>query len=292
MFLTDARLMALWLLLPSCAVAQEPSIEHHIEKVVGNFHYIGGLAWSREGHLYFSDSPRGSVNQWTPNQGVSSLPVELKAPAGLAFDEHGRLLACEAGARRIVRIKANNTLDPIVTAFEGHHLNSPRELAVRKDGTVFFTDPAFGSAHDTMALPFHGVYRAGSKGEALVLARWDKRPGGIAVSPDGKTLYVADSDERTIHVFDLDRQGNSSNDRILISGIEGVPNALQTDDKGRLYIAAHQVLVYSREGKRLGQIETGERPTSLAFGEAGSRTLFVGTRTSIYRVEMGEAHQE
>jgi gluconolactonase len=288
MSLADARLVLFGLLLPFCAIAQESPVEHRIEKIASGFHYIGGMAWSREGRLYFCETPRGRIHQWTPGQEAELLPVELKGPAGLAVDEHGRLLVCEAGARRNVRIKADNALDPVVTAFEGRQLNSPRDLAIRKDGTIFFIDPAFGSASDTMALPFHGVYRISPKGEAVALARWDRRPGGIALSPDGKTLYVANSDERTIHAFDLDRQGNASGDRVLVSGIEGVPVALRTDDKGRLYVAAHLVFVYSPEGRRLGQVETSERPTSLAFGEAGGRTLFIATRTSIYRVEFGE----
>ena len=290
MFLSGTLLFAICLMLPVYAGAQEPSVEHRIEKIVGGFHYVGGIAWSREGHLYFSDTPRGRIHAWTAGQEGSFLSVDLKNPAGLAVDEHNRLLVCEAGARRIVRIKAGNLLDPVVTSFEDHPLNSPRDLAVRKDGTIFFIDPAFGSAHDTMARAFHGVYRLNTKGEAVALAHWDKRPAGIALSPDGKTLYVASSDERTIHAFDLDRQGNVSGDRVLISGIEGVPRALRTDEKGRLYVAAHLVQVYSPAGRRLGQIETGERPTCLAFGEAGGKTLFVGTRTSIFLVEFGESH--
>lgn len=293
MFLAHARLMAI-LLLPVCGWAQEPWVEHRIEKIVGGFHYVGGMAWSREGHLYFSDTPRGRIHQWAAGQEVTGLSIDLKSPAGLAVDEHGRLLVCEAGARRIVRVKAGNAagnvLDPMTTAFENRQLNSPRDLTIRKDGTLFFTDPAFGSAREAMALPFHGVYRVSPKGEVAALARWDRRPSGIALSPDGKTLYVAISDDRTIHAFDLDRQGNASGDRVLISGIKGVPNALRTDDKGRLYVAAHVVFVYSPAGKPLGQIETTERPTSLAFGEAGGKTLFVATRTSIYRVEFKESH--
>jgi gluconolactonase len=290
MFLSGARRFAICLLLPICAGAQEPSVEHRIEKIVGGFHYVGGIAWSRDGHLYFSDTPRGRIHKWTSGQEITFLSVDLKNPAGLAFDEHGRLLVCESGARRIVRIKAGDALDPVIAYFEGHPLNAPRDMAVRKDGTVFFIDPSFGSARDTMALSFHGVYRLGPKGEAVALAHWDKRPGGIALSPDGKTLYVASSDDRTIHAFDLDRQGNVFNDRVLISGIEGVPIALRTDEKGRLYVAAHLVFIYSPAGRRVGQIETGERPTSLAIGEAGGKTLFVGTRNCIYRVEFGESH--
>lgn len=282
-----ARLAIACVLLSSFAGAQEPFLEHRIEKIASGFQYIGGLAWARGGHLYFSDSPRGRINQWTAGQSISFLPVELKQPAGLDADDHGRLIVCEAGARRIVRIKNENAAETLASTFDGHKLNAPRDVAVRKDGTVFFTDPAFGSARDSAEISFNGVYRPGSKGEAVALARWDKRPGGIAVSPDGKTLYVANGDERTIHAFDLDRQGNASNGRILISGIDGVPKALRTDGQGRLYAAGHKVFVYSPGGARLGQIETAERPTSLAFGEAEGRTLFIATRTSVYRVEFG-----
>lgn len=282
------RLFSAGLLLAAWAGAQNPALEHQIEKIVSGFHYIGGMVWSRDGHLYFSDGPGGKIHQWAASHAPALLPVELKGPSGLAVDDHGRLLVCEAGARRIVRIKPDNSLDVVATAFEGHELNSPNDLVIRKDGTIFFTDPAFGSAADTMALPFHGLYRLTGKGEAMALARWTTRPNGIALSPDGRTLYVAMSDERAVRAFDLDRQGNASNERILIAGSAGVPRALRTDDKGRLYVAAHVMQIYSPEGKPLGQIETTERPTSLAFGEAGGRTLFIATRTSIYRVDFDQ----
>lgn len=285
------RLFSGVLLLASWAGAQAPQtpwLEHRIEKIADGFHYVGGMAWSRDGHLYISDAPRGRVHQLTPGQPVALLPIELKDPSGLAVDDHGRLLVCEAGARRVVRIKSGNSVEVLATAFDGHSLNSPNDLVVRKDGTIFFTDPAFGSAADTMALPFHGLYRLNGKNEVAALARWSTRPNGVALSPDGKTLYVAMSDERAIRAFDLDRQGNVSNERILVSGISGVPNALRTDEKGRLYLAAHMVQVYSPEGKPLGQIEFHERPTSLAFGDASQRILFVATRTIVYRVEFDQ----
>lgn len=285
------RLCSLALLLSAGVAAQVPQLpwlEHSIEKIAGGFHYVGGMAWSRDGHLYISDGPTGKVHQWTEGKGAAVLPVELKNPAGLAVDEHGRVVVCESGARRIVRIKSGNAVEVLAAAFEGQHLNSPDDLVIRKDGTIFFTDPAFGSADDTMALPFHGLFRLNGKNEVVALARWKTRPNGVALSPDGKILYVAMSDERTIRAFDLDRQGNASNERILVSAISGVPNALQTDGKGRLYLAAHQVQVYSPEGKLLGQIEVHERPTSLAFGEGGHEVLFVATRTSVYRVEFDQ----
>ncbi len=278
-------LLAAW---AGAQTQQAPWLEHRIERIADGFRYVGGIAWSREGHLYISDGPRGRIQEYTPGQPAAMLPVDLKNPSGLAVDDHGRLLVCEAGARRIVRIKAGNSVEVLATAFDGHALNSPNDLVVRKDGTIFFTDPAFGSAADSMELPFHGLFRLNGRNEAVVLARWKSRPNGVALSPDGKTLYVAMSDERAIRAFDLDRQGNVSNERILVSGIGGVPNALRTDDKGRLYLAAHMVQVYSPEGKPLGQVEIHERPTSLAFGDTSHRILFVATRTSVYRVEFDQ----
>lgn len=285
MVLAVARLSLTLLLLSSWADAHEPSVEHRIEKIAGGFHYVGGMAWSHDGHLFISDGPRGKLHQWTPGEPTAFLAVELKSPAGLAVDEHGRIVVCESGARRIVRIKPGNAVDVLASAFEGHPLNSPTDLVVRKDGTLFFTDPAFGSASDHMALAFHGLFRLNTKGEIVALARWNTRPSGVSLSPDGKTLYVSMSDERAVRAFNLDRQGNVSNERILISGIAGVPRTLRTDENGRIYVAAHAVLIFSPQGKPLGQIETTERPTSLAFGEGGRQVLFVATRDSIYRVE-------
>ncbi len=274
MSLAHARLMAV-LLIPVCGWTQAPEFDHHIEKILSGFHFVGGLVWSHDGHLYFADTPRGHIHQWAAGQELARIPVDLKSPAGLASDEHGRLLICESGARRIVRIKAGNVLEPFVTAFENRDLNSPRDLAIRKDGTMFFTDPAFGSAHETMALSFNGVYRVSQKGDVAVLARWDRRPSGIALAPDGKDALRGD--QRRPHdptPSISDRQGNASGDRVLVTGIKGVPIALRTDDKGRLYVAAHMVYVYSPQGALLGEIETTERPTSLAFGEAGGKILF------------------
>lgn len=279
------RLLGVGLLLGPWAGAQELPFEHTIEKIASGYQYVGGMAWSHDGRLYFSDTPRGEVHVWTPGQPAKLLPVKLASPAGLACDERGRLLVCEAGARRIVRVKADNALETLANVFEGKKLNAPRDVIVRKDGTVYFTDPAFGSAADAMETPFHGLYRLSGKGEAVAVARWNTRPGGIAFSPDGKTLYAAMSDERTVRALDLDRQGNASNERTLIHGLDGVPNAVRVDEQGRLFVAARTLAVYSPEGQRLGQIEMSERPVSLAFGEAGGRVLFIGTHTSIYRVD-------
>ena len=280
------RFPALLLFIVALACAQEPATQWRIEKIAGGFRYADGLAWSNDGHLYIADGPLGQVHRYTPGRGTVLVAGDLKGPAGLALDDRGRLLICESGARRLIRLKEGAVSETIASVFEGRKLNSPRDVAVRKDGTVFFSDPAFGSADDARELPFYGIFRVNSKGGVSVLARWDKRPNGLALSPDGRLLYVASSDERAIRVFDLDRQGNASGERVLITGIEGVPNGLCTDDQGRLYVAARHVLIFTPDGKSAGRIVVPEKPASLVFGDTDRLTLYVAARTSVYRVRI------
>ena len=277
------RLAAFLLLMASLACAQERASEWQLEKVASGFRYVAGLAWSRDGHLYIADGPAGRLHRYTPGHGTGLVKSDLKGPAGLALDERGRLLICESGARRLIRLREDNTPETLASAFEGRKLNSPAKVIVRKDGVMFFSDPAFGSANDSRELPFYGIFRLNPRGGVSVLARWDKRPNGLALSPDGKLLYAASSDERAVRVFDLDHQGNASGERVLISRLDGVPNGLCTDEQGRLYVAARHVLIFTPDGRPAGWIEMPEKPASLVFGAADRQTLYVGARTSVYR---------
>jgi gluconolactonase len=270
------------------ASAQEHT-PYNVDTIAKGFGYVDSVALSSNGALYFTDSPAGRVYEWTQVNGTGLLAKDLKAPAGLAFDERGRLLVCESGARRIIRIGANSVIDVVASAFEGTPLNSPNDVVHRKDGLVFFTDPAFASADEKKSLPFYGVFRLGAKGDVVALAKWPKRPNGIDVSPNGRTLYVAGSDERVVRAYDLDARGTATNERVLISGIDGVPNGLRVDEKGRLYVAAKQLLVYSTEGRLVDRIEVPERPASLVFGDADRKAIYVAARTSVYRLRPEEA---
>lgn len=280
------RRAAILVLMISLARAQEPAAEWRAEKVASGFRYAAGLAWSRDGHLYIADGPSGQVHRYTPGRGTELMKGDLKGPAGLAVDDRNRLLICESGARRLIRLREDRSAETIASTFEGRKLNSPNEVIVRKDGAIFFSDPAFGSANDSRELAFYGIFRIGLRGGVSVLARWDKRPNGLALSPDGKLLYAASSDERAVRVFDLDHQGNAAGERVLISGIEGVPNGLCTDDQGRLYVAARHVLIFTPDGRPAGQIEMPEKPASLVFGDADRQTLYVAARTSVYRARI------
>ncbi len=118
------------------------------------------------------------------------------------------------------------------------------------------------------------------------IAKPKGRPNGIALSPNGNILYVTNSDERNIRAYDLDHNGAASNERILVSNIEGVPDGMRVDEKGNLYVAASKLEVYTPEGKPLGSVPLAETPSNCAFGDADFESLYITARTSVYRLRL------
>jgi gluconolactonase len=263
-----------------------------IEQVGKGFHFTEGPVWSRDGYLIFSDIPVNKILQLAPpaTEKEQSHAAVLRADSGggngNTLDVRGRLYTCEGHARRVTRRDKKGKIEVLADAWQGKRLNSPNDIVVRHDEQVYFTDPAFGSAVDSRELDFYGIFHITPKGELSVVAKWPTRPNGVALSPDGKTLYVADSDRHTIHTFDLDRVGNAANDRVFLSAISGVPDGLRTDEKGNLYVAANSVFIYSPEGKMIGEVPIGETPSNCAFGGEDFTTLYITARTSIYRTNL------
>jgi gluconolactonase len=194
--------------------------------------------------------------------------------------------------RRVTRTLKNGKIEVLAARFEGKRFNAPNDIIVRRDGHVYFTDPAFGSQQDERDMDFYGVYHITPKGEVDALARWKTRPNGITLSPNGRVLYVADSDQRLIRAYDLDGKGMASNERVVIEKITGVPGGLRTDQNGNLYVAARAIYVYSNptgssRGKILGEVNVAETPSNIAFGDQDMETLYITARTSVYRVRLG-----
>jgi gluconolactonase len=273
-----------WLL---CAVAATLAAQDfgrvQVEKIAGAYRFLEGPTLSKDGHLYFTDIPSNRILRFSPGGQVELFRKDTKGANGLAIDERGRVVACEGEGRRVARIPLEGEPEVVAESFEGKPLNAPNDIVIRGNN-IYFTDPAFGSAADRKELPFYGVYRVSSRKEITAIARWDKRPNGIAVSPNGRILYVASSDERAVRAFDLDRAGNASNERLLVTGIQGVPDGLKTDAKGNLWIACAGVAVYSPEGKLIRFIEMGEKPSNLAIGAGEPFSVYVTARTSLYRI--------
>jgi gluconolactonase len=275
------------LLLVCGLAAAQDFTSFEVVKVAGDFQFTEGPVWSRDGYLLFSDIPASKIFKLTPGGAQPAVFREKSnGTNGNTFDARGRLYSCEGDARRVVRTERNGKIEVLAERFEGKRLNAPNDIVVRKDGNIWFTDPAFGSSEKTRELAFFGVYHLSPKGALETIARPKGRPNGIALSPDGRILYVDNSDEKNVRAYDIDKGGQTSNERVLVTGIEGVPDGMKVDEKGNLYVTANGVLVYSPEGKRLGTIPVPEVPANCAFGDPDFGTLYITAQTSLYRTRL------
>jgi len=258
-----------------------------VEKIAQGLHYAEGPAWSPDGFLLFSDTVTNKLHKFVPGKGDSEFSTVAGGPIGNAYDSQGRLYTCEFRQRRVTRTSKNGKVEVLAARFESKRLNAPNDVVVRHDGHVYFTDPAFGNQEDARELDFYGVFHLSPKGELEAVAKLKSRPNGIALSLNGRILYVSDSDARAIRAWDLDHAGAASNGRIFADKIPGVPDGLRADEKGNLYLAAKGVSIYSPQGQVLRTLELPETPTNLAFGDTDLETLFVTTRTTVYRIRIG-----
>ncbi len=216
------RLAIVFAITPLLSLSQDFS-EISIVKVFTGYRFANSPVWSRDGHWLFSDAPANHVILVVPGQKPEVFLDGAEGASGIALDAQGRVYVCEGRGRRVVRIDKKKHSETIAEKFQGKRLNAPNDIVVRKDGNVYFTDPAFGYQQDTRELDFFGVYRVTPKGELDVVAKSASRPNGIALSPNGRTLYVSDSDSRSVRSYDLDKPGAASNERRFVAGIEGVP---------------------------------------------------------------------
>jgi gluconolactonase len=278
------RLLLAALLIPLAAAQNFDDMK--VDKVATGLQFAEGPAWSREGFLLFSDCVTNKIFKFPPGPNAAVYAEIPGGPVGNAFDLQGRLYSCESHSRRVTRTTKKGT-EVLASKFEGKRLNAPNDIIVRRDGHIYFTDPAFGDQQDHRELDFFGVFHITPKGDLEALAKWQTRPNGVTLSPNGKVLYVADSDARLVRAYDLDRAGAASNERVFVDKIPGVPNGIRTDEKGNLYVAAKFIYAYSEDGKPIGHIELGETPSNLTFGDPDLESLYVTARTIVYRIRLG-----
>jgi gluconolactonase len=200
------------------------------------------------------------------------------------MDADGRLYTAERDGRRVVRQEKDGKLTVIAAEWNNQKLNSPNDVVVRRDGHVYFTDPASKAVLERQTLGFNGVFHVTPSGKISLVTRRLGRPNGVALTPDGRTLYVADSESKKIVAFRLDADGTASGERTFIAAVDGTPDGLRVAANGNIYVACRGICVYSPEGKLNKLIEFPETPTNCAFGGTDLRTLYVTARTSVYRV--------
>jgi gluconolactonase len=250
------------------------------------YNYTDGPAWSKDGYLIFSDTPSDRLMKWVPGREPEVWRADAHGPGGNAFDSQGRLYTCETRTRRVTRTGKNGAIEVVADRWEGKRLNAPNDIAISRADHVYFTDPAFGEQADHRELDFYGVYYLPPKGPMKLAAKTKGRPNGIALSPNGRILYVADSDEHAVRAYELDHNGDVGGGHVVISNIPAVPDGIRVDEKGNLFVAAKGISVYSPDGKLLASIPVKELPSNCAFGETDQKSLFITARGKVYRARM------
>jgi sugar lactone lactonase YvrE len=274
-----------------------------IERVAGGLGFTEGPVW-RGTSLLFSDIPNRRIARWRRlPEGPELTTYATGNSNGLTLDRQGRVLAAEHGGRCVSRIADDGSRTVLAERFEGKRLNSPNDIVVKSDGSIYFTDPPYAVQPSAPGmprpegwwtapipgkeLPFNGVYRRSPDGALQLLVDDFALPNGLAFSPDESVLYIDDSARKHIRAFDVRPDGTLTNSRILLdmaSEDPGVPDGMKVDLQGNVFCTGPGgVWVCRPDGRRLGRIVLPELPANLAWGEDGT-VLFLTARTSVYRL--------
>lgn len=273
------------------------------EKVHGGLKFSEGPAWTPAGELLFEDTPRELTMKLDKAGAVSVFREATNSANGLGFDPRGRLVMCEGngknGGRRVTRLEKNGTVTVLADAFEGKKLNSPNDLAIDRKGRVYFTDPRY-SKREELELDKEAVYRIDPDGKITRIIDSLVRPNGILVTPDARTLYIADNASPggvvQLWAFDLDGKGAASNGRLLydFGGGRGI-DGMALDSKGRIWATAGTkdkagIYVFAPDAKRataalVTTLPMPEDPTNCTFGGPKRDTLYVTTTASLFRIK-------
>ena len=263
-----------------------------LEKVAGDFQFIEGPIWHPDGFLLFSDIPANIIYKFASNQQVEVFRRPSGKANGNTLDKENRLLTAEHENRRVSRTEKDGKVITLADRYEGKRFNSPNDLVVKSDGSIYFTDPSYGVSKDQEELGFYGVYRLAADGKLTLLVKDLVLPNGIAFSPDEQKLYVNNSEAGYIAVFDVKPDGTVTNDRLFAADLKdasqgGVPDGLKVDLEGNVYSTGPGgVWILSPDGKLLGKISVPETATNVAWGESDRKTLYITANTSLYRIRL------
>ena len=264
------------------------------------FGFTEGPIWiENDNSLLFSDINKQTIHRWqqTTRQ-VNSYRPSSHHSNGLTVDLDGNILACEHSGRRVSRAPYNqeNKIETVVSHWEGKKFNSPNDIVVHSNGTIYFTDPTYGLTQPAQGDPnaeqeltHQGVYKVAPDGTLDLLTTIFTQPNGLALSPDENFLYVGDSKDRLIRKFSVEDDGTITNPVLFLDVVNdprpGSPDGMKVDSKGRLWTTGPGgVWVIESDGTILGQIEIPELPANIAFGSADYKTIFLTARTSVYSI--------
>ncbi|MEZ2126484.1 MULTISPECIES: SMP-30/gluconolactonase/LRE family protein [unclassified Sinorhizobium] len=259
-----------------------------------------GPVWFADANcLIWSDIPNQRMLRWAPDGSVSTFRSPSNFVNGNTRDRQGRLVSCEHGGRRVIRTEVDGSITVLADSYKGKRLNSPNDVVVRSDGTIWFTDPTYGILHDYEGYksepeqPTRNVYRLDPEGGEIDAVVDDfLQPNGLAFSPNETKLYIADSGSsddgttpRHIRVFDVIDGRQLANGRVFCTLDNGIPDGFRLDTDGRVWTSAGDgVHCFSPQGELLGKIKVPQTVANVTFGGPRRNRLFIAATQSLYSI--------
>ena len=266
------------------------------------FNFTEGPIWHpAEQYLLFSDMPDDKRRRWD-SHGVREVMHPSNKGNGMTYDGDLNLLVCEHSTSSVARFRPDGTREVLASHYEGHELNSPNDLVVKSDGSIWFSDPTYGrlpgfGVEREVQLGFQGVYKIaagaapGVEPELVVDRYTFTQPNGLCFSPDEKLLYINDTVQANIRVYDVTASGTLANGRLFASGIQdsmkpGVPDGMKCDMRGNVWVTAPAgIWVYNPQGVLIGKVQVPELVANIHWGGKDWRTLFICATHSLYSVQ-------
>ena len=258
-----------------------------MKKAGTGYAFTEGPAVDAEGRVFFTDQPNDRIHVWDEGKGISLWLEGSGRSNGMYFDNDGQLLACADEHNRIVGFNDRKEMRTLFENYDGKHLNGPNDLWVSPTGNIYFTDPYYHRDYweegHAEAQDARGVYLLSRDGKVSRVSEEYKQPNGLIGTPDGKTLYVADINDRKIWKYTIQPDGTLS-DRTFFAP-EG-SDGMTIDQQGNIYLTMGKVWVYSPQGELIAEIEVPEHPSNVCFGGKERDILFITARTSVYTLKM------
>jgi gluconolactonase len=270
-----------------------------VERLHSGARKTEGPAYSPAGrYLVWSDIPNDRLLRWDETTGAVGV---FRHPSGYAngntVDRQGRLISCEQGNRRVSRTEHDGTVTTLADRYQGKRFNSPNDVVVRADGTIWFTDPIYGIASDYEGNRGESEFGGGcyvfrldpATGDLRVVADDFCRPNGLAFTPDETQLYIADTRQEPSHirVFDVTDDGGLAGGRVFAHCDNGRFDGVRVDDAGRVWAAAHDgVHCFHPDGTLIGKLLLPEIVANLTFGGPKLNHLFITAGTSVYTLRV------
>ncbi len=282
-----------------------PGYEHIVpshgamEKIAGGFIFTEGPVWNgREENLVWVDIIGDTIYKWTPGQGIEVLIRPSGHANGTTLDSQGRLLVAGWSERTVWRLEHDGSIVTLASHYQGQKLNTPNDIVVKSDGSIYFTDPSGGlnlvghQGQDLQKyLDCEGIYRIDPNDQTLTRVIEDfESPNGLCFSPDESLLYVNDTRRRHIRVFEVQSDGTLRNGRLfaeLIGDDLGIPDGMKVDVEGNVYCTGPGgVWVMDPQGNPLGRIKVPEDSANFGWGGSDWSSLYITARTSVYRMKL------